>query len=376
MATKTFITKENLAKYSSLVKAAIKSGDDALNSSLTSGINRAQTTADNAMTIASGAVTEAQKKIGIGTLATINGQSIENGGNIELDFTVAEIVTALPAVASASKSKIYLVPSSASEENNTYSEYIKVTVDGTDKFEKIGEYKANIAVDNAISSTSTNPVQNKVIYQALEDQDNAMTAHINDKNNPHSVTKAQVGLGNVDNTADKDKPVSTATSNALNTKVDKVTGKGLSTNDYTDSEKSKLASIAANANNYSLPLAASGTRGGIQIGYTANGKNYPVQLSSEKAFVNVPWTDTTYHLNVEATAAKGVIILFDGGGQTTPITIPAAVADKTSGGSTVLGTPGVMTGTDKTRLDNLYTIYGDPVDLTDEEITTLWNEAE
>ena len=45
-------------------------------------------------------------------------------------------------------------------------------------------------------------------------------------------------------------------------------------------------------NNYSLPLAASGTRGGIQIGYTQSGKNYPVQLSSEKAYVNVPWTDT------------------------------------------------------------------------------------
>ena len=42
---------------------------------------------------------------------------------------------------------------------------------------------------------------------------------------------------------------------------------------------------------YSLPLAANGTRGGVQIGYTANGKNYPVQLLSEKMFVNVPWTD-------------------------------------------------------------------------------------
>ena len=33
-------------------------------------------------------------------------------------------------------------------------------------------------------------------------------------------------------------------------------------------------------NNYSLPLAASGTRGGIQIGYSSSGKNYAVQLSS------------------------------------------------------------------------------------------------
>lgn len=36
-------------------------------------------------------------------------------------------------------------------------------------------------------------------------------AHILDKNNPHEVTKAQVGLGNVDNTSDLNKPVSTAT---------------------------------------------------------------------------------------------------------------------------------------------------------------------
>ena len=53
---------------------------------------------------------------------------------------------------------------------------------------------------------------------------------------------------------------------------------------------------------YSLPLAASGTRGGVQIGYTESGKNYPVELSSEKMFVNVPWTDTitntTYSIDV------------------------------------------------------------------------------
>lgn len=36
-----------------------------------------------------------------------------------------------------------------------------------------------------------------------------------------------------------------------------------------------------------LPLAANGTRGGIKIGYSANGKNLPVQLSSEKAFVSL-----------------------------------------------------------------------------------------
>ena len=45
---------------------------------------------------------------------------------------------------------------------------------------------------------------------------------------------------------------------------------------------------------YSLPLSTSSTRGGMKIGYSENGKNYPVELASEKAYVNVPWTNTTY----------------------------------------------------------------------------------
>ena len=42
--------------------------------------------------------------------------------------------------------------------------------------------------------------------------------------NPHSVTKTDVGLGNVDNTSDANKPVSTATQTALDNKIDKTTG--------------------------------------------------------------------------------------------------------------------------------------------------------
>ena len=40
---------------------------------------------------------------------------------------------------------------------------------------------------------------------------------------------------------------------------------------------------------YTLPAATSGALGGIKIGYTESGKNYAVQLSNEKAYVNVPW---------------------------------------------------------------------------------------
>lgn len=45
----------------------------------------------------------------------------------------------------------------------------------------------------------------------------------------------------------------------IKNKVDKVSGKGLSTNDYTTAEKNKLAGIAANANNYTLPTASDST---------------------------------------------------------------------------------------------------------------------
>ena len=62
-----------------------------------------------------------------------------------------------------------------------------------------------------------------------------------------TLVKSDVGLGNVDNTADVDKPISTAQQTALNDKVDKVTGKGLSTNDYTTAEKDKLNGIEAGA---------------------------------------------------------------------------------------------------------------------------------
>jgi hypothetical protein len=44
---------------------------------------------------------------------------------------------------------------------------------------------------------------------------------------------------------------------------------------------------------YTLPLASSSTRGGVKIGYTESGKNYPVELDAEKMYVNVPWTDTS-----------------------------------------------------------------------------------
>lgn len=86
------------------------------------------------------------------------------------------------------------------------------------KLDGIAEGATAVTVDSAISSTSTNPVENQAIYTALSG------------------------------------------------KVDTETGKGLSSNDYTDTEKTKLAGIEAGANNYSLPAATTSALGGVKVG--------------------------------------------------------------------------------------------------------------
>ena len=85
---------------------------------------------------------------------------------------------------------------------------------------------------------------------------------------------------------------------------------GTSTTSTRFLSKDNTWDVPSYTSSYTLPLAADGTRGGIQIGYVENGKNYPVELDSEKAYVNVPWTDTTYTLPVASTSTLGGVKLF------------------------------------------------------------------
>ena len=60
--------------------------------------------------------------------------------------------------------------------------------------------------------------------------------------------------------------------------------------------------IALSGTQFNLKQATSGEIGGIKIGYTESGKTYPVELNSEgKAFVNVPWVNTTYSVATQST---------------------------------------------------------------------------
>ena len=77
-------------------------------------------------------------------------------------------------------------------------------------------------------SNATQELVNKIkldLTTTITSQGEILNAHVADKNNPHSVTAFQIGLGNVDNTADMDKPVSTATQIALDKKADLVDSK-------------------------------------------------------------------------------------------------------------------------------------------------------
>ncbi|MBO6032518.1 MAG: hypothetical protein J6Q22_13855 [Prevotella sp.] len=71
-------------------------------------------------------------------------------------------------------------------------------------------------------------------------------------------------------------------------KVDKETGKGLSTNDYTTAEKTKLDGIEAGANNYVLPVATSSTLGGVK-----QGANVTIGQDGTLSATNTTYTEAT-----------------------------------------------------------------------------------
>lgn len=106
--------------------------------------------------------------------------------------------------------------------------------------------KAQVGLSNVDNTADLDkPISNST-QASLDVITNSLESHIGDQSNPHNVTKEQIGLGNVDNTSDKDKPISDAAQNLFDTKVDKIIGKGLSTNDFTNEDKVKLDNSMSN----------------------------------------------------------------------------------------------------------------------------------
>lgn len=247
--------------------------------------------------------TSSQILIADGSTKTINAANgicgLDSNGNVplsqlgNLDTTVAEAVTALPTT--NIKKHIYLIKDASGVSQNQYEEYIytgdtSATYDAS-KWEKLGDFRATV---DLADYAKKNQVANDLFITPYEDQ--------------VILTLFDINGGEID---------------------DNVLGKATSTQAgvMTSSDKKKLDGIANNANNYSLPTASSTIKGGITLGYSQSGKNYPVVLDSNgKAYVNVPWIDTNTTYDLSPYAKKVETVDFS------TIRLDKAVIDKTPQG--------------------------------------------
>lgn len=214
--------------------------------------------------MANGSIKEIGRANGVAGLDANGNVPLAQLGN--LDTTVAEVVTSLPKT--NIKKHIYLIKEPSGVSLNQYEEYIytgdtSATYDAS-KWEKLGDFRATVDLANyakknkAANKLNITPYESKVNFTLLD-----------------------IDGGEISNTV-----LGQATSTQAGVMI--------------PSDKKKLDGIANNANNYSLPTASSTIKGGITLGYSQNGKNYPVVLDANgKAYVNVPWidTNTTYDLS-------------------------------------------------------------------------------
>ena len=85
----------------------------------------------------------------------------------------------------------------------------------TDLINSINSKLTADAIVDETGDSSIKAISQRAATLGINTVQSNLNTHILDKNNPHQVTKTQVGLSNVDNTSDIDKPISTAVQSAL-----------------------------------------------------------------------------------------------------------------------------------------------------------------
>ena len=173
-----------------------------------------KTEVDNKLSDAATATTQQIQQAVSGkqdTLTAGNGIDITNNViSVDIDTTLYVVVQSLPAQpAAGNENKIHLVPLASGETQNMYAEYIWKG----DAWEKLGEKQIETDLSNYYNKTETDNLlagkvdnstynsytaaTNTAISNAQSAASGAQTAidtHIANKNNPHQVTAAQLGI--------------------------------------------------------------------------------------------------------------------------------------------------------------------------------------
>jgi hypothetical protein len=150
-----------------------------------------------------------------------------------------------------------------------------------------------------------------------------LTSHTSDTSNPHATTKAQVGLGNADNTSDANKPVSTATQTALNAKENTITAgttseyyRGDKTFQTLDKTAVGLGNVAnvdtTNASNISSGTLADArlTSAVTTQGNTFNGASQLVQLDASTKLPAIDGSNLT-NLNIPPSTGGDLYLFYN-----------------------------------------------------------------
>ncbi len=106
-----------------------------------------------------------------------------------------------------------------------------------------GEIAINYAsgVETLSTKNADDEVVSVLINGMMQTIGESLAMHEARNDNPHGVTKEQVGLGNVDNTSDVDKPISTAQQAELDTKLNNAANGGVANNLTTNSSDVALS---------------------------------------------------------------------------------------------------------------------------------------
>ena len=178
-----------------------------------------------------------------------------------------------------------------------------------------GEAAAEMTINIGKNATDIKALQDSVgaggssstgLFKAIADAESSAKSYADDN------FIKQTSIADNLSTNSSDKVLSAKQGKALNdTKVDKVAGKGLSTNDYTTAEKNKLATIAEGANKYVHPTYTVQSSGLYKITVDSTGHISSVAPVTKNDIVvlGIPAQDTVYKLpQASATEIGGVKI--------------------------------------------------------------------